>query len=126
MSKPNSPYTTITFRRKFEEMPLLIAGKPGTSPLWFCGFIDGEFEVSFEPSAPESWWISDVWLSSHNNKMGKEAASNTINLHADTDRHFYLIVLDSVDCQLGRRVPEWIEDELALLDIGLPRARDAA
>lgn len=116
MSKHDPIYTTVTFRRKGEEVPLLISG--GTrKPLWFCGTIEVEFEVSVEPADPTQWWISDVWMVCDNGKTGKEAAGNVINLDADADRHFYLMVLDSIDHKYGRSVPEWIADELALLDI---------
>ena len=116
MAQSNPLYSTITLRRNAEECPLLIKDDIN-APDWFCGTFEAEFEISVELDDPTQWWISDVWLVCDNGKMGKEAAGNIINLDADKDRHFYLMILDSIDRHYGRFVPEWIEDEIASLGI---------
>lgn len=123
MPKAAPTYTTITFRRKFEDTPLLIEGG-ATAPLWFCGLLDGEFEVSFEPGEPHQWWISNAWLACHNGRTGNAAAGKLIELDAE-NRWFYLSILDSIDHAYGSTIPEWVADELALLDIGMPYERVA-
>ena len=116
MSKHELIFSTLSFRRKAEECPLMVTGGIGKQP-WFCGTFEAEYEVSFEPGDPTQWWISDASLVCCNLKTDRDAASNIINLDADADRHFYLMILDSIDHKYGRKIPEWIEDEIALLGI---------
>jgi len=100
--------TGFSFRHKFEELPLFWLCTGGEA--WRGARLDGEFEISAD--GPSDWWISDLWLSLDNGKIGGAAKGTLVNLSADDDERFYLLVLDAIDHKYASYIEERIADDV--------------
>lgn len=127
MSKPETFSSTITIRRKFEELPLFWRAVPAFGEAraisWRGARLDGEFEVEYNLFTQDRV-ISNVWVLADNGKFGEEAADRMLNLNADDDERFYLLVLDAIENQYGEHIEEMIQDEISEINAGGPRAVD--
>jgi hypothetical protein len=108
MARATQIPTGFSFRHKFEELPLFWLYTGGEA--WRGARLDGEFEISAD--GPGDWWISDLWISLDNGKIGPEAKGSLVNLNADDDERFYLLVLDAIDHKYASYIEERIADEM--------------
>jgi hypothetical protein len=106
MARATRISTGFSFRHKFEELPL--HWHYANAVAWRGGLIDGEFEVSFE--GPGDWFISDLSIEVDNGKIGEEAKGRLLQLDADTDERFYLLVLDAIDHKYASYIDERIAE----------------
>jgi len=105
---------TIQITRQFEELPLLTKYAGGER--LYGALIDGQYEVTVM-TADGEWWISDLWISVDNGKMGTAARGELIHLDADDDQRLYLSILDSLREEHTTAIEEDVERELAELGI---------
>ena len=104
----SSPQSCFSLRKPFEELALFWQFQNGEP--FRTGHVDGEFEVSFDRDG--DWYVSDLWISVDNGKMGEACKAALVNLNADTHETFYTLILDNLSAQYTTRIEEWIEDEL--------------
>lgn len=112
MAQAYDASSTITLIKPFEELALFWQFTAGT-PM-FAGLLDGEFEITIDIDvAGGDWHISDLWLQVENYRMGDQNKSARVNLDADRDEKFMLLVMDAIHHQYGSRIEDWVLDELA-------------
>jgi hypothetical protein len=109
MSRVTLP-TTLTFTRQFEELPLLTHLAQGER--LFGALLSGEYEVSADQRDGD-WWISDLWISTENGRLGTASRSGMLNLNADANEPMYLAILDALTDRCRDQIEETIEAELA-------------
>ncbi len=112
MAKALTYPTSFAIRKPFEELALFWK--------WHAGWpmqaarIDGEMEITIDMAIEGGdWTITDLWISADNGRTGKLAEGALLNLCADDDERFYLLVLDAITHQYGTRIEQWVQDELA-------------
>ena len=110
MPKAITSSSTFTITKPFQVALLwkFVKGDPMRA-----GYIDGIFELTIDMDvAGGDWHISDLWISVDNGRLGVHARGEMVNLSADDER-FYLLVLDALDHQYGTRIEDWVQDELS-------------
>lgn len=112
MAQADTIPTSFSIRHKFEELPIFHEFIGGT--VWRTGRIDGEFEVTVDPTG---WSITDIWLDTDNGRFGSEARAHTINLDAQKHEGFYLLALDAIEAQYKSLIEELIADECDQRDL---------
>lgn len=110
--------TDTMFKLKFEELPLFWQFKDGTC--FRTARIDGEFEVAVDHE--DDWTITDIWMEVDNGRNGPHAAGCTLNLDADKDERFYLLVLDAITDKYKAQIEEQIESVRVESSMRAPRA----
>lgn len=106
-----SASSTITLEKEFQVALLwkFVKGDPMRA-----GYIDGRMEITIDLDvAGGDWSVTDIWIDVDNGKVGNQAKGETVNLNADEDMPFYLLVLDALDHQYATRIEAWVQDELS-------------
>lgn len=106
-----SASNTITLEKEFQVALLwkFVKGDPMRA-----AYIDGRMEITVDMSvAGGDWTVTDLWVEVDNGKVGSHAKGATVNLNADDDERFYLLVLDAIDHQYATRIEAWVQDELS-------------
>jgi hypothetical protein len=112
MARSATASSTFTIIKPIEELALFWRFAEGT-PM-SAGLIDGEMEITIDMNIDGGdWHVSDVWIDVENHRFGKENKSSRVNLDADRDERFMLLVLDAIEHQYYTRIEAWVQDELA-------------
>ena len=107
-----SPFPAV-MEQPFEECPL-VWQVDASKTVWTGGYIDGRMEISYGPDG--DWWISDVWISVDNGRLGYEAKGKLLPLSPDANRDLYVMAVDSIEEHYASQIDEWVHDELAYAD----------
>ena len=108
---PTQPPSAFTIVKPFQVALLwkFVKGDPMRA-----GYIDGEMEISIDMDVDGGdWSVTDLWITVDNGKVGSSARGENVNLSADDDECFYLLVRDAIDHQYATRIEDWVQDELA-------------
>ncbi len=103
--------SSLTITLQFEELALF--AQSTITDRYYTAMIDGKFEVSAPWNDPSDWHISDIWIIADNGRCGNQCRVNHVNLNADTEERFYLLVLDALTTRYSDRIEEMIEAECA-------------